>query len=133
MHNSKIIKQIAAAIIEHDGKILIAKRGKKDSLENKWEFPGGKVEPGETLEQCLKRELFEELGIEVVVGEYVITSPFVHQDTPYEMCVFKVPSFTGTIELREHKEIRWVMPHELPQFDYPEPDIPIVNLLAGTS
>src|SRR3990167_1178888 len=122
-------KLIAAAIIEIDGKVLIAQRAKKDSLLGKWEFPGGKVEAGETLSECLKRELLEELGIHAEVGEYFCTSSFGYQDVLFDMHVFKVPSFVGTIILHEHSAITWVTPGELSQYDMPEPDLPIVKLL----
>ncbi len=130
MHNSIKPKKIAAAVIEQGDKILIAQRSNKnDGLENKWEFPGGKQEPGETLQECLKRELYEEFGIVAKVGEYITCSAFTHKNTYFEMEVFKVPSFTGTITLFEHKEIRWITRKELPNFDYPQPDLPIVELL----
>ncbi len=122
-------KLIAAAIIECDGKILIAQRAKKDSLLGKWEFPGGKVEAGETLSECLRRELLEELGIQAKVGEYFCTSSFEYQDVLFDMHVFRVPSFTGTLVLHEHSAITWVTADELSQYDMPEPDLPIVKLL----
>lgn len=124
-------KYIAAAIIQKDGKILIAQRAKQDALYGKWEFPGGKVEEGETLEQCLKRELFEELSIHATVGEYFCTSTFPHKDSIYDMCVFFVPSYSGEITLNEHSAIAWVTPAELSNYDYPEPDLPIVALLQS--
>jgi 8-oxo-dGTP diphosphatase len=65
---------VTAAIIERDGKILIAKRSSTSSLPNKWEFPGGKVEAGETTEECLARELWEEFNVEVTVGEFFTES-----------------------------------------------------------
>lgn len=129
MQNSQNKKFIAAAIIEKNNKILIAQRAKKDSLFGKWEFPGGKVEQGETLQECLKRELFEELGIQAKVGDYFCTSTFSYKDTLYDMCVFKVPSFEGEIILKEHSAISWVTPDELSNYDFPEPDLPIVELL----
>ncbi len=122
-------KLIAAAIIERDGKVLIAQRAKNDSLLGKWEFPGGKVETGETLEECLRRELLEELGIRAEVGQYVCTSSFSYKDTQYDMCMFKVPSFQGEIKLNEHSAIAWVTPNELSNYDMPEPDLPVVVLL----
>ncbi len=122
-------KLIAAAIIEQDGKVLIAQRAKQDALQGKWEFPGGKVEAGESLQECLKRELFEELGIQAEVGAYFCTSTFYHKDTLFDMCVFKVPSYTGEITLNEHSAIAWVTPAELSHYDMPEPDLPIVELL----
>ena len=122
-------KLIAAAIIENNGKVLIAQRAKKDALLGKWEFPGGKVEEGETLHECLKRELFEELGIHAEVGEYFCTSTFYHKDLLFDMFVFRVPSFKGKITLNEHSAVVWVIPLELSNYDMPEPDLPIVELL----
>lgn len=122
-------KFIAAAIIERNGKVLIAQRAKEDALLGKWEFPGGKVETGETLQECLKRELFEELSIHAEVGEYFCTSTFLHKDSLFDMCVFKVPSFKGELTLNEHSAIAWVTPSELSNYDMPEPDLPIVELL----
>ncbi len=122
-------KFIAAAIIENDDKVLIAQRAKNDSLLGKWEFPGGKVEYGETLHECLKRELLEELGIQAEVGEYFCTSTFYHKDSLFDMVVFRVPSFEGELTLHEHSAIAWVTPSELSNYDMPEPDWLIVELL----
>lgn len=122
-------KLIAAAIIERDGKILIARRAKNDSLLGKWEFPGGKLEEGETLQECLKRELFEELGINAQVGEYFCTSSFSDKNSLFDMCVFKVSFFSGEPTLYEHSEIAWVTTVELSDYEMPEPDLPIVKLL----
>src|ERR1700722_16299969 len=109
---SQKYKQVAAAIIEIDGKFLIAQRAKNDALFGKWEFPGGKVEAGETPQEALKRELFEEFVISPNVSEYVCSSYFTHKDMPYEMLAFKVYSFEGEIELREHSQIVWVTKNE---------------------
>ena len=130
MQNSKQTnkKYIAAAVIEQDGKVLIAQRA-DDVFRGKWEFPGGKVEGNETLEECLKRELFEELSIQAEIGEYFCTSTFYYKDTFYDMCVFKVSAFKGEIMLNEHSTIAWVEPNELNQYTFPDPDLPIVELL----
>ena len=130
MQRSELInkKFIAAGIIEKDGKILIAQR--TDSvLGGKWEFPGGKVEGQETLKECLKRELFEELSIQVEVGDYFCTSTFNHKDAVYDMCVFKVSSFKGEIKLNEHSAIAWVTIDELNHYVFPDPDMSVVELL----
>ncbi len=124
--NSMNKKYIAAAVIERNDKILIAQRPLQAKCHpGLWEFPGGKVEDGETLQECLKRELYEELGIYAEIGEYFCTSSFDN----YEMCVFKVPTFQGEIKLNEHQAIAWVTPSELLQYAYPKPDLPIVELL----
>ena len=126
---SQTKKLIAAAIIEKDGKILIAQRAKNDGLCGKWEFPGGKVKAGETLQDCLKRELREELGISAEVGDYYCSSSFYHKDALFEMYMFKVPSFEGQIVLHEHSAIAWVSISELSNYDMPDPDLPVVKKL----
>ncbi len=133
MHNNQTSpkKFIAAAVIERDGKMFIAQRADRGCNFGKWEFPGGKVEAGETLEECLKRELFEELGIHAEVGDYLCTSTFQHKDALFDMCVFKVTSFEGEITLCEHSAMAWVFPAELSQYDMPEADLPIVALLQA--
>jgi mutator protein MutT len=139
----KIMKKfIAAAVIEKNGKILIAQRSEKAKYHpGLWEFPGGKAEAGETLQECLKRELYEELDIHAEIGEYFCTSSFNLMDSTtlrsahhergqeYDMCVFKVPSFHGEIKLNEHAAIAWVTPAELSNYNYPDPDLPIIKLL----
>lgn len=110
-------------------KILIAQRAKKDALYGKWEFPGGKMEENETEQECLARELFEELGIHAQIGDYFCSSFFEHKSSMWEMRTYFVPSFTGEIELREHQEIRWINIKDLPEYDMPEPDGPIVEKL----
>lgn len=121
--------QIAAAIIERDGKVLIAQRAKNDGLQGKWEFPGGKVEAGETLQECLRRELKEELDIQAEIGEYFCTSTFKHKDVIYDMNMFFVHNFTGQIVLHEHFAIEWVTVGELINYLMPEPDLPVVYQL----
>lgn len=122
-------KLIAVGIIKKEGKILIAQRTKKDAAFGKWEFPGGKLEVGETLEECLKRELHEELGIHAVIGEYFCTSSFYHNGILYDMCVFMVTSYQGEIQLIEHSAIAWLEPTELSQYEFPEPDLVVIDLL----
>lgn len=124
-------KLIAAAVIELNGKIFIAQRAKKDALYGKWEFPGGKLEEGETLQECLKRELFEELGIQAQVGEHLCTVSVPYKETLFEMHVFRVFSFTGEIILHEHSALAWVTAAELSQYEMPEPDKPIIELLQA--
>ncbi len=118
--------KIVAAIIESEGKILIAQRAKNDHLLGKWEFPGGKVEEGETLQECLQRELREELGIHAAVGEYFCNTT-VHETD--DMTVFKVHSFKGAIVLNDHSDAQWVTREELSNYEMPSPNQKIVRLL----
>lgn len=118
---------VTAGIIEKDGKILIAKRKKGKCLEAKWEFPGGKLEPFESPKECLKRELFEELSIEAEIGDYVCSSMFYCNGNQIELMAFMVAFISGEINLVDHEDYRWVSIEEIENFDYVEPDIPIVK------
>lgn len=120
-------RQVAAAIIEKDSKILIAKRKKGDTLGGRWEFPGGKVEPGETPEECLKRELKEEFGIEADVGRLVASSRFKYFFVPIDLLAYGAKHVDGDFIAKEHDEIKWVSPVELKDYEFVGPDKPIVN------
>lgn len=122
-------KKVIAALILRDSKILIAQRGKKDAFYGKWEFPGGKMEEGETEQETLARELNEEIGIHAKIGDYFCSSFFEHHGATWEMRAYFVRSFTGEIELREHQEVQWVAIKDLPSYDMPDPDKPIVKKL----
>lgn len=124
-------KKVIAALIVKEGKIFIAQRGKKDDLYGKWEFPGGKMEAGETEEECLQRELLEEFGIKAEIGEYFCSSYFEYKDLLMEMRVYYVLSFANEITLYEHKQIKWVEKSELCLYDFPNPDKPIIQKLLS--
>ena len=123
-------RQVTAAVIEKDGKILIAQRRKGSTLEGRWEFPGGKIEPGETAEACLKRELKEEFEIEVEIGKFIIASEFRYRLVPIELLAYRVKHLSGEFKVNEHEEIRWVGPSELSLYDFMPADAAIVKLLA---
>src|SRR5215831_1116816 len=127
MQNST--KKVIAALIIKDEKVLIACRTKDDINKGKWEFPGGKQDQGELDEQTLTRELYEEFGIKADIGSYVCSSFFEYKSLNYEMKAYKVYNFTGSITLTEHSEIKWVSRNELPLYDMPDPDKPIVQEL----
>ncbi|MEW6378304.1 MAG: 8-oxo-dGTP diphosphatase MutT [bacterium] len=121
---------VTAAVIEKGGKLLIARRRKGDHLENKWEFPGGKLERGETPEQCLRRELFEEFGIETRIGDFICSSRFVYSHISIELLAYRAEHLSGEFTVHEHEEIRWVWPRELEAYDFADADIPIVKKLV---
>lgn len=83
-----LTKKVIASFIIKNNQVFLAQRAKKDDLCGLWEFPGGKLEQGETEQECLKRELFEELGIEALVGEYACSSFFQHKNINFEMRVY---------------------------------------------
>lgn len=121
---------VTAAVIEKGGNILIAKRRQGSKFAGKWEFPGGKLEKGETPEQCLKRELQEELTITVNIGELICSS--VYSYTPeltINLLAYRTTVISGTFNLNDHEEIRWVKPIDLNNYDFPEADRPIVEIL----
>lgn len=121
------MQKVTAGIIEKDGKILIARRKSGKCIGANWEFPGGKLEDGETLEECLKRELKEELDIEVEIGDYVASSPFFCGDNHIELVAYRVKYLSGEITLADHEEVQWVTVKELSDYEFTLPDIPIVE------
>ena len=125
------VQLVTAAIIEENGRIFIARRGPGKHLAGKWEFPGGKIEPGETPEQSLERELVEELGIHVRVGELLCSVRYQSPAVNLELLAFRVTARTGDPVLHEHQDCRWVLPGELLSYDLAESDRKIVERLYG--
>ena len=132
-NSPKFTGKIAVAIIEQDGKYFIAQRSKRDAYENLWEFPGGKQEEGETIQECLKRELFEELGITATIGDYFCNHFFESNGRNFELLAFKVKSFTGTIECKEHKAMKWVCVDELDQYAFPSTNLVFIEAIKKQS
>lgn len=122
-------RQVVAAIMEKDSKILIARRKKEDTLGGLWEFPGGKIEPGETPEGCLKRELKEEFDIETEIGQFVTSSRFIYFLIPIDLLAYKAKYISGDLKINEHDEIKWVAPGEFNNYEFVGPDRPIVKTL----
>lgn len=120
---------VTAAIITHDNKILSVRRAQDKHLAGYWEFPGGKVEPNEELEKCLKRELKEELGLDVIVGDYVGQSTYDYGSRLIRLHAFIVPVESTALTLTDHDESRWLAYDELDEMDWAPADIPIVNQL----
>jgi 8-oxo-dGTP diphosphatase len=123
----------ACVLLDGDGKLLIAKRPEGRPLAGLWEFPGGKVEPGETPEQALVRELAEELGIGIAVSDLTPLTfashgyPDFHLLMPLYLC----RRWRGTLTAHEGQELRWVRPDELVAFAMPPADEPLKVLLPG--
>lgn len=123
------ILKVTAAVIEKNGKILIAKRRKGDRHGLRWEFPGGKIDSGETPEECLKRELREELGIEAEIGDFICRSTFTYMLVPLELLVYKARHISGEFQPLDHDELRWVAPAELNAYDFVKADERVVKKL----
>jgi len=115
--------QVVAAILEQDGRILIGQRTPEQSHPLKWEFPGGKVELGETPDQALVRELDEELGIQTQefseITRYQFAYPGKH---PIELIFFRVAGHAGEIENRIFHDLRWEPGEKLREFDFVDGD-----------
>ena len=106
--------KVVAALIEKDGKYLIARRSTGDeSVLGKWEFPGGKIEPGESREVALKREIQEELGVDIAIENILCTTEYDYPSFHLTMHSYLCSIASGEIELREHKSARWLRPEEL--------------------
>ena len=125
--------EVVAAIIQHDGKTLCVQRGpaKFDYIHHKYEFPGGKVEVGETGEQAIMRELQEELHLDISKADYFMTVDHTYPDFHITMHGYICPVDNRDIVLTEHIDAKWLSLDELPQLDWAAADIPFVqNLMA---
>ncbi len=118
--------QVTCAIIVQHNKILICQRSKSMKLPLKWEFPGGKIETGESKEDCLQREVREELGLEICIGNAL--TPVTHHYPTFALCLypFICTVVSGMLTPVEHAQAIWVSAPDLSNYDWAEADIPIV-------
>lgn len=122
-----VLIDVTAAILIKDGRFLIAKRKASAWLGDKWEFAGGKVEDGETPEECLRRELKEEFDIDVTVGAFVAESVYHYEHISIKLLAYRARLNGGTIKLRAHDDYAWVTPDEIDSFDFAPADQPFVD------
>lgn len=137
MTDKKILLVAACALLDADNRILLAQRPEGKAMAGLWEFPGGKVEPGETPEISLIRELYEELG---VVATVPCLAPLTFASHSYEsfhllmplyICRrYEAPPAFGSGSGRENQALKWVRPHDLKNYDMPEADIPLIPHLV---
>lgn len=126
------MKQVVAALIVKDDKVLICQRTRHQTMPLKWEFPGGKIEPGEKLEAALHRELEEELGILAAIGRKVATIRHTYGNGgAVELHFFVVEEFQNAIQNRIFRDVRWVSKEEMPGYDFLEADVSLVKDLAA--
>jgi 8-oxo-dGTP diphosphatase len=123
--------KVTAAVIEENGKVLIGRRKPGRHMGGKWEFPGGKIEPGETPQESLARELQEELAIRVRIGEFLCNAFYEGDGVSLELLVYHVERLHGEPALIEHQELCWVRPDELMDFDLADSDRKVVQKLYG--
>jgi 8-oxo-dGTP diphosphatase len=133
LDGGRTMKQVVAALIlGNDGKLLICQRTKHQSLPLKWEFPGGKIEPGEQPREALRRELEEELGIQAQIGEEVARVRHTYQNgNVVDLRFYLVREYDGKLVNRIFRDIRWVELKELPGYDFLDADIGLVHDLAS--
>jgi ferredoxin-type protein NapH len=120
---------VTAAVMFKDGKLLIAKRGAEDRLANKWEFPGGKVESGETPEECLIREMYEEFCLRVSVYEFLGESVYPYNHGSIRLIAYRTAYESGTLSLQAHADFAWVTVAQLDDYDFAPADLPFVFML----
>jgi 8-oxo-dGTP diphosphatase len=122
---------VAAGILTQDGQILICQRKRAGAFPLQWEFPGGKVEPGEDAQSCLRRELREELDIEVEIGPELSAFQYTYPNGfQVHLVFFKVNAYTGAMVNQAFEQILWVEPRELPKYDFLEADRVLIARLA---
>ena len=122
---------VTAAILVKDGKILIAKRKPNGKLPDKWEFPGGKVETGESAQTCLTREMQEEFGIDVRIGQFLGESVYHYQHGSIRLLAYLTRWQGGGFSLKDHADYAWVQSDQLEGFDFTPADLPFVDKLVS--
>ena len=125
-----MIDVVAAILQNKEQQILIARRKRGKALEGYWEFPGGKVEKGESCEQSLTRELKEEMSIEIEVMEYVGENVHRYENGAIRLIAFKGRIVRGEVSLIDHDAYTWVHIDKLLDFNLAPADIPIIELLV---
>ena len=123
-----MIDVTAAILIEND-RVLIARRRSGDSQAGMWEFPGGKVRPGESPAQCLKREILEELGIEIAVDEFFGESVYAYEDKTIRLLAYRVRAEGGEMSRNDHAELAWVAIADLGRYRFCPADVPFTEKL----
>jgi len=127
--SNKQVLVAAGVIFNPKGELLIAKRSNHQHQGGLWEFPGGKIETGETAQHALARELFEEVGISVSASEPLIRIAHDYADKSVVLDVWVITAFEGTAQGKEGQEVRWIDPQEMDQFDFPAANASIVSAI----
>ncbi len=123
--------EVVGAVIARDDTVLCAQRGVEGRLPLKWEFPGGKVESGETPRQALEREVREELQCDIEVGRKLTTTIHAYDFATISLTTFLCRLIEGEPQLNEHSAVMWLSRAELPSLDWAPADVPAVVILSG--
>ncbi|SHG55976.1 (deoxy)nucleoside triphosphate pyrophosphohydrolase [Ornithinibacillus halophilus] len=121
---------VVGAVIKENNKILCAQRGPSKTLAYKWEFPGGKIEKGETPQEALKREINEEMNCTIEIGEMVEHTVYEYDFGIVHLTTYLCDLVKGTPKLTEHVSIKWLPPKELTTLDWAPADIPAIEKLS---
>lgn len=120
-----------AVITDEQGRILIGQRPEGKDLAGLWEFPGGKQEAGETVEQCIVREIKEELDVCCVVGKYLMTVSKVYPHGEFKLMVYQAKiKNVENLKALVHQDLRWVKAQELKNYEFPPADVEIIAYLS---
>ncbi|WP_444893043.1 8-oxo-dGTP diphosphatase MutT [Microbulbifer sp. TRSA001] len=130
---SKIVHVAVGVVTRGDGKILIARRPDHLHMGGRWEFPGGKVEAGESVQEALYRELLEEVAIEVQELQPLVEIRHDYPEKTVLLDTWQVTQFTGEALGKEQQEIKWVSAGELDNFHFPDANQAIIEAVKGSS
>ena len=124
--------RVVAAVIVRDGKVLACRRAPHKSLAGLWEFPGGKVEPGESDEIALAREIREELGIDVTVGEFIAESVALAGETTIRLNAYWAQTTAGgDFSSTDHDSMQWLAPNDVSDYEWAPADMPFLSELGA--
>jgi 8-oxo-dGTP diphosphatase len=123
--------RVVAALVLHEGRILIARRAAGERLSGYWEFPGGKVRSGESDEAALRREIAEELGLHIRVGNWFTSTENSDTGQPFELVFYWSETRSSRVYPTVHDQIRWVTPDMLGEFRFLPADEPVVRQLQA--
>jgi len=127
------MKLVTAAIVRDGDTVMVVRRGPAEKLAGHWEFPGGKVESSETLQECLEREMFEELDVVTKVTEVVAVSDYRYENGEIKLVALETEIISGEIKLSVHDQIRWLRPTEILELKLAPADIQIAQALCEES
>ena len=123
------ILEVTAAIIQKDGQVLVCQRPANKSCGLLWEFPGGKIEPGETGEECIIRECQEELGITITVDKELTQVQYEYPDRCVHLHFYICNIVSGVLELKEHHAVHWIAPREILNYTFCPADAKMLRSL----
>lgn len=125
--------EVVGAVIQHDGKIFACRRGPDMNMAGSWEFPGGKLEPGEKPEEALKREIEEELGCVVSVGEFITRTEYEYEFGAIALTSFFCELKDGSPTLSEHDDSGWFTPQQLKDLPWAPADVEAVQIVCNST